>query len=72
MTTLAKPVRRETAVQYRGRPLIAELHAGFIHLREKGRRAGVSVDFRTVYELGWKMIARQAQVENQPTKRKRR
>lgn len=43
MTTLAKPVRRETAVQYRGRPLIAELHAGFIHLRGEGparRRVG--------------------------------
>jgi hypothetical protein len=59
MTKLSKPVRRETATVYRGRPLMAELHGGYIHLREKGRRAGVIVDYRAVFELGWKMLARE-------------
>lgn len=59
MTALNRPVRRETAIVYRGRPLIAEIHAGFLALREKGRRAGVTVDYRTIYELGWKILARE-------------
>jgi hypothetical protein len=59
MTSLVKPVRRETATLYRGRPLIAEMHAGYVVIREKGRRAGVSVDWRTIYETGWKILARE-------------
>lgn len=69
MTFITKPVRRETAVIYRGRPLIAELHSGFILLREKGRRVGVSVDLRSVYELGWKQLAK-AQREEKKRGRK--
>lgn len=59
MTAIRKPVKRETATVYRGRPLLAELHPGYIVLREKGRRAGVNVDYRAVYDLGWKMLARE-------------
>lgn len=60
MTPLNRPVRRETSTVYRGRPLIAEAHAGYLVLREKGRRAGVSVDYQTIYELGWKILARES------------
>jgi hypothetical protein len=52
------PVIRETGAAYRGRPLIVELHPGYLTLREKGRRDIVSIDYATAYELGWKMKAR--------------
>ena len=63
-----KPVKRETATVYRGRPLIAEMHAGYVVLREKGRRAGVSVDWHTIYDLGWKLLARQKAEEKRKAK----
>jgi hypothetical protein len=63
VTRLTKPVKRETATVVRHRALMAELHAGYLTLREKGRRAGVSVDYRAIYDLGWKMLARQKAAE---------
>ena len=36
MTKASKPVVRETAVQYRGRPLVVELHAGYIVIEQGG------------------------------------
>ena len=60
MTTIAasRPVVRETAVRSRGRVLVAEMHAGFVALHEKGRRQSVEVDWGAVYDLGWKLRAR--------------
>lgn len=63
MTVATRPVRRETAVYIRGRALIAELHPGYLVLREKGRRTPVSVDLRAIYDLGWKIAARAAAAE---------
>lgn len=39
-----RPLRRETGVTWRGRALVVEIHAGFVEVREKGRREGVAVD----------------------------
>lgn len=63
MTTLSRPVRRETSTVYRGRPLIVELHGGYMTLREKGTRRAVTIDYRTALEVGYKLLARQAQRE---------
>ena len=53
-------LRRETATLYRGRPLLVELHPGFMLVREKGRReGGYSIDYRAVYEAAAKIHARQ-------------
>lgn len=52
------PLRRETSVYYRGRPLIVELHPGYLTLREKGRREAVAVDYRAILDLGYKIKAR--------------
>jgi hypothetical protein len=67
-----KPLVRETAAQYRGRPLILELHPAYLLLREKGRRTAVSVDYRAVLDLGYKMLWRQAQSEKKAAKKGRR
>jgi hypothetical protein len=69
MIAVKKPVKRETSTIYRGRPLIAEMHAGYVVLREKGRRAGVSVDWCAIYDLGWKLLARQKAEEKRKAKR---
>lgn len=68
---IRRPVRRETATVYRGRALMVELHPGYVVLREKGRRTSVTVDWRTVYETGWKILARAAAAERGPRKRRR-
>jgi hypothetical protein len=70
MTLATRPVKRETAVAVRGRALIAELHPGYLLLREKGRRTPVSVDLRAVYDLGWKIMAR-AQAAERKQRRSR-
>lgn len=54
----SSPVRRETAAEYRGRTLVIELHPGYLTVGEKRKKTRVSVDYRTVYELGWKLVAR--------------
>ena len=59
MTGLSKPVRRETATVVRGRALIVELHAGYMLIREKGKRNAVAVDYRAVLDLGYKLLSRQ-------------
>jgi hypothetical protein len=69
MTLATKPVRRETAVTYRGRPLIVEVRPWGVILREKGRRLGVPVDYRAIYEFGFKIMARAAEKEKQQQKR---
>src|SRR5215471_16177509 len=50
MTTLkpGAPVRRETAVYYRRRPLLVELHPGYLTLREKGKRFTLAVDYQAM------------------------
>ena len=72
MTALTRPVRRETAACYRGRPLIVELHPGYIVLREKGTRRAVTVDYKTALEVGYKILARQQQAEQGKARTRRR
>jgi hypothetical protein len=74
MTALSasRPLRRETATVYRGRPLIVELHPGYLVLREKCTRKAVTVDYRTALELGYKLLARQAAIDKHDKKRRKR
>lgn len=58
MTAIHTPIRRETATYYRGRPLIVELHPGYLNMREKGRRFALAVDYRAVIDLAYKIKAR--------------
>jgi hypothetical protein len=66
MPTLIQPeriVKRETASTHRGRPLIVELHPGYLTLRQKGRRSAVAVDYGAVLDLGYKILARAERAE---------
>ena len=53
MTALVRPVRRETAQAIRdgGRvlPIIIEIHAGFMSLRQKGCRRKYSLTYDVAY-----------------------
>jgi hypothetical protein len=59
----ASKLTRETAAVYRGRALVIELHPGYCSVRLKGTKQAVSVDYRTVLETGYKILARQAASE---------
>lgn len=52
MTKLAgdKSVVRESAVGYRGRPIVVELHAKYIRLWPKGTTKSVNVSYDSLYE----------------------
>ena len=63
MTSLNRPVRRETGAIVKGRPLVVELHAGYLTLRSKGKRHTVTVDYRAVLDLGYRILARAAAEE---------
>ena len=70
MTTLAKPLRRETAVRYRGRPLVVELHAGYLTLRQKGtRQPPVALDYRTAMEVAFELLWRQQQADRKAARK---
>jgi hypothetical protein len=63
MTTLGRPVSRETAVCLGGRRLIVGLHAGYLTLRRKGTGHTVLLDYHTAWEVAHKILARQAALE---------
>ena len=55
---ITKILTRETATYYRGRPLVLELHPGYLVLRQKGKRHRVSVEYGAILEFGYKILAR--------------
>lgn len=63
MTTISRPVRRETNVYARNRAIIIELHAHHITLREKGRRLSLAVHYRAILDLAYKQLAREQAAE---------
>lgn len=72
MTTLSKPLRRETAVRRRDagklRPLVVTLHPGHMELQGKGTRRRLAVTYDAVYELACKLLARQVREEKRARK----
>lgn len=67
MTTIDRPVRRETATYKRDagrtRALLVELHPSHIELRCKGTRRRLAVPYDAIYDLACKLLARQAREE---------
>jgi len=68
MTTLAKPVSRETAVIIQARPLMLEVHARHLVFRRKGKRVRYSIDLESCY---WLAVKRQV-AEDREAQRKAR
>lgn len=67
-----RPVARETAVIYRGRPLMIMLHPQLMELREKGKHTRVTVPIAAIWDLGWKLKARQEAAEKPRLGKQRR
>lgn len=63
MTLILRTVKRETAATTRDggklRPLVIELHSGYLTLKPKGCRRGVEVDYHAVYMMGIRQRAEQ-------------
>ena len=66
-----KPITRETAVVYRGRPLLVELRPAYLVLREKGRRFRLDIDYRTILDTAYKMLHR-AKLAEKAARRKQK
>ena len=50
-------VVRETAVEYRGKPLVVTLRPGFLTLHQKGCQDRVDLDYASAFELALKAKA---------------
>ena len=53
-----RPVVRETATQYRGKPLVVSIHPRMLAIRPKGTREWFAVDYEALFDLARKLDAR--------------
>jgi hypothetical protein len=67
MTTLRKPIARQTAAADRGRPLIVTLYPRHLEIRAKGLRTRYSISIEACY---WLAIKRHADEEREAKRRK--
>jgi hypothetical protein len=73
--TALKPgsrVCRETALYYRGRPLVVCIFPGWMEIREKGRRHAYSIDYLAIHNLGAKKEAERTRAEKLAARKQRR
>jgi hypothetical protein len=66
----SRPIVRETATYYRGRPLVVELHPGYISVREKGKRTAYALDYGRIFDRAVKLAVEAARAEKRAAKRK--
>lgn len=59
ITSTDKPREFETQAIYKGRPLVITIGSLGVRVREKRRRDEVFVPYSVIYEVGWRMEARQ-------------
>lgn len=71
MTRIERPILRETAALERGRPLLIELHPGFLVLRPKGTRQRWSISYHAVFWMAVKAEVEERRAERQAAKAKR-
>lgn len=73
MTSVTKPVKRETAASIRdgGRllPIVVEIFPTYLCLRQKGRRTRLAVEYQVVYRLAARLLADAVRREKQERKR---
>jgi hypothetical protein len=70
MTTIqpGKSVSRETAVAYRGRPLVVTLSSGYLSIRPKGTRRVADISYDAVYEAALKLRFMRERAEQRAAK----
>lgn len=72
MTLAIRPVTRETAAQYRRRPLVVTILPRHLEIREKGRRDTLQIDYATLYEwLGKRRYLREQEERRRAKKAKK-
>lgn len=54
---LGKTVTRQTATTVQGRDLVVTLHAGYLEIRQKGRRQTFDVSYHSIFVMGAKAAA---------------
>jgi hypothetical protein len=67
-----KRLKRETAAQYRWRPIIVEIGAHTIRVRLKGKRMFYDVDIESIFSLGAKKEAERIRAEKKQKRKSRR
>lgn len=68
MTRIERPLLRETATVERGRPLLIELHPGFLVLRPKGTRQRWFISYETIFWTTVKATVEERRAEKQRQK----
>lgn len=75
MTTITRPVRRETAIDTRDagkrRPIVLTLYPGYLEIGLKGTRRRLTVAYDAIYQLGCKIAANEARLANIEAKKVR-
>jgi len=67
-----KRLKRETAAQYRWRPIIVEIGAHCIRVRLKGTRTHYDVDIEAIFSLGAKKEAERIRAERKAKRKGKR
>ena len=63
MTKTTKPIIRETLTEFQARPLVLELHATWLVIRQKGRRYRYVVTYDQIWKKGAENALRAAREE---------
>lgn len=76
MGIITKPVRCKTSTVVRdgGKllPLVVELHPGYLTIRQARRRAGYTVGYEAIYNLGARMMAEDKRRAKREARKKER
>jgi hypothetical protein len=72
MLKITRCLVRETAAADRGRPLVVELHPGFVVFRLKRTRYRYSADWHTLYRFAQRAEAERVVAERKATKKNSR
>lgn len=67
MTTVTRPIKRETAIEQRDagkrRPIVLTIHPGYLEIGLKGMRRKMTVAYDAIYSLACKQEAARVRLE---------
>ena len=72
MQKITRRLVRETVVSDRGRPLLIELHPGYVIFRLKGTRQRYAIDWEALYRFAQKREAERVLTERYAKRKTRR
>ena len=72
MQKITRRLVRETVVSDRGRPLLIELHPGYVIFRLKGTRQRYAIDWEAVYRFAQRREAERVFAERYARRKARR